>query len=95
MPATIKIFDGQTTNGNSLEFTTNGRPFIKVKGTFGGGTIALQAKTTHADDAFSNTGTDEEFTADAAFSPEHKQTVVYRLTLTGATSPNIDAFVIV
>lgn len=96
MTTVLKVFDGQTANGNSLEFTTNGRPFVKIKGVWDTATVSLQAKTNHADDDFSNTGTDEQFTDDAAFSPEHKQTVVYRLVLTSAgASTNLDAFVII
>lgn len=95
MADTIKIFDGQTANGFSDTFITNGRPLVKIKGTWDGATVSLQAKTNHADDAFSNTGTDEAFTVDSAFEPANKQTLVYRLALTSAgASTNLDAFVI-
>jgi phage-related protein len=95
MATTTKIFNGQTANGFSDEFSTNGRPLIKIKGTWDGATVSLQALTNHADDAFSNTGTDEAFTVDSAFEPAHKQTLRYRLALTDAgASTDLDAFVI-
>ena len=59
-----KIFDSQSDNGYSLEFTASkGSPFVKISGTWDSCTIKLQAKTNHADDSFSETGADEEFTS--------------------------------
>jgi hypothetical protein len=92
--ATIKVFDNQTTDGNSLEFTINGRGFIKASGDFGGGTLTLQARLANTDDSFTSTGSNDVIN-DIGLMKEISSIkgVEYRLNLSGATAASLTVFV--
>lgn len=89
--ATIQIFTNQAADGNSLEFSVNGKGIISANGTFGGGTMSLQSKLANSNDVFSNTG--DSFTEDFTKEISTAKGMEYRLALLGATAPTINAFV--
>lgn len=88
-----QIFTNQTTNGNSLTFSTNGHTSIKINGTFNGATIEIQSKTNNSNDIFSSTG-DTPITQDEQISINYTPSMQYRLVLNNSgASTNINAFV--
>ena len=92
MLTAIKIFDTQTSNGNSEEFTTNGSAYLKVFGTFDSCQVRLQMISNHEDDSFSNTG--DLITADGLFKVPYSPNCRYRLNLSSAgASTSITAFI--
>lgn len=92
MPTAIKLFDAQTANGNSEEFTTNGSAYLKILGTFDGCAVKLQIITNNEDDSFSNTG--DTITDVGSFKVPYSPNCRYRLNLSSAgASTSVDAFV--
>ena len=95
MPETKQVFTNQTINGFSDEFTGNRDAWIKISGTWGGASVCLYAKTTHENDDFSSTGTDERFSQDSAYEPRGKQSLIYKLKLENASgTTDLNAFVV-
>lgn len=90
---TIQIFTNQTSDGSSSEFSTNGKIFLHIIGTFDGATIDLHGKTNNANDAFSSTG-DTALSAVGAWELNYAPGVTYKLVLAGVgASTSINAFV--
>lgn len=87
----MQLFDAQTSNGASTTFEIIALGFVNVyvTGTFGGGTVAIQAQAPD--------GTWVDISGGDFASPGMRvieaAPLTARLNLTGATSPNISAWV--
>jgi len=95
-PSGIELAGTLTANGDTASIRVSGKITIRAVGTFGSGTIAVQRRinnvwaTTSRDSA----GNPATYTSNFDFSiAEAKADAEYRLSLSGATSPNIQFFI--
>jgi hypothetical protein len=90
-----QIFTNQTENGNSLTFTTNGKIYVKISGSFHGATIDFQSKTNNSNDDFTSTG-DTLIAVPCQVAVSYSPGMIYRLSLIGVHAQTvINAFVTV
>ncbi len=75
-----------TDNGSTSEFLSSGDFSVHVSGSFGSGTLALQTKLING--TFQDIP-DSVVTAESDYIAEVLEASIYRLTLTGATTPNL------
>jgi hypothetical protein len=84
-----------TADGSTAALQTTGTVNVAAFGTFGGGTLTIQASYDGGSTYFALTdanGAAGAFTADGAYNIEVGEADI-RFTLAGATSPNIDVVV--
>jgi hypothetical protein len=87
-----KVFDSQTADGNSTAIVWHGGyGTVIVAGTWGGGTVKLRATPDGA--TWIDVGLDVEFTADGMGNFQLPAGLQLRLTLAGATNPDLDAWI--
>lgn len=89
----IQIFTNQAADGQSSEFTINGIGTVQVAGTFDSGSVNLQIKLANTNSSFSNVDTSQALTETGSFDLKSVKGAVFRLDLSGSTSPTINAFV--
>ena len=82
-----QVFSGQTADGQSDSYNhQGGKLFALVSGSFGGGTASLEVR--YGDTWYSLGLT----LTDSGYISEDLPSAQYRIDLTGATTPNLDAF---
>ena len=82
-----------TSNGSTVVMSDAYEVKVAVAhGTFGGGTLSLEISADEAN--WVPTGVDGSMSEDGSFEFTNKQGMSYRLTLAGATSPNITWWII-
>ena len=90
----MKVFDGQTSDGTSLEFKnltgTSGHMNLYVSGTLGGGTVTVEAELP---DSSGWVPVDGLAISSVGMHVVDTTYFVGRLVLSGATSPNVSAWV--
>jgi hypothetical protein len=88
-----KIFDGQAADGSSTARNWHGGyGTVVVAGTFGGGTVTLNASP-DGGTTWVQVGYDARFTADGMANFQLPGGMQLRLTLSGATNPDLDAWI--
>jgi len=91
-----KLFDGQSADGQSDSIEhTGGRRTAIITGDFGGGTVTIQISPDGGTTWVTMTdqdGTDKEWTDDATVTIGPLDSCHMRFDLTGATNPDLDAW---
>lgn len=84
-------FKGTMTEDGTVTVTGRGRCYVKLDGTFGGGTVTLLDNATGSYAEITDDGTDVTFTADGSKLLEYPDTVSVgvRASLSGSTSPSL------
>lgn len=79
-----------TDNGSTETFSDSYSPkMVAARGDFGGGTLQLEVLPTEDTDWIS-AGSTARLSAEGIFYFVNKSSMSYRLTLSGATSPNLE-----
>lgn len=88
----IQVFDGQSADGNSTSLSWGGGiGTVAIKGNFGGGTVTMQFSP---DNGVTWVNTDLAYDAEIATNFRIYSKCNIRLNLAGATSPDLNAWVV-
>ncbi len=86
MPVTGIFTDNGSTEAQTDGYSTK---IVAARGSFGGGSLQLEIRPTEDSDWF-NAGPSARLTSEGVFYFVNKSTMDYRLTLSEATSPNVE-----